>query len=210
MDFHKILSTLTALEGAPSGKKTIKESIEIRADGPEAMTLLGHPEASTASAPPEDDFGLGNDGIGGTDLGDIASAAVGADPATDVAVDVVGDEGGDETSIGDLQRLSGLEPSMEEEADPVYANSPDEDIKPLAAAIPSGDDLHKQKRGYASSALGDNPRSVNALEAKLTKSLRDYLSEAEDKEEKTYGKDKNKVGKPAKGVDDNKLRATKG
>lgn len=181
MDFHKILSTLTALERDPSVKKRqIGESVEIRADGPEAMALLGHPDAGSSSMTPpmDDDFGLGHDGIGGNDLDDIAGDAVG-DPATDVAIDVVGDEG-DDTSIGDLQKLSGIDAPMEE-ADPVYANSPETDVKPLDAAIPSGNDLHQQKRGYASTALGDNPRSVKALESKLLKSYRDYLKESEAK-----------------------------
>lgn len=179
MDFHKILSKLSALEGAPS-TKALRESVEIRADGPEAMALLGHPEAGGSSSlpPPGDDFGFGNDGIGSNDLDDMADAALGGDTATDIAIDTVGNEGGD-TSIGDLQRLSGLEPSMEEEADLLYANSPEEDIKPLAAAIPSGNDMHKEKGAYRSTALGDNPRAVTALENKLLQQWRAYLNESD-------------------------------
>ena len=203
MNFHKILSKLTALEG-PSVKRTIRESVEIKADGIEAMTLLGHP--NVALPQPADDFGMADEFD--APMADEFDAPMAAP---------------DDMSMDELQRLSGIDP-VEEEVDTLYANTPDEDIKPLSAAFPSGNDLHREKKSYRASALGDNPSAVATLEEKLMKSLQEYLreSESDDEDDKrnslrpgidhdvTYGKDKNKVGKPAKGVDDNKLRATKG
>lgn len=176
MDFHKILSRLTALEGASS--KKLNESIEIHADGAEAMALLGHADAGISSPDPiapVDDFGMGDDdGIGALDA-PMDEPEMGPPDLTSA---VPGDEGSG-ADISDLQRLSGIEPEVAEEA--VYANTPDEDIMPLAAAIPSGNDMHKEKGSWLKASGGDNPRGVVAsLESKLMKSLKDYLKESED------------------------------
>ena len=56
-------------------------------------------------------------------------------------------------------------PAMEEEAEEAveeeYANEPDEEYHGLDAAIPSGDDLHKEKGAYPATAGGDNPMAID-------------------------------------------------
>ena len=57
-------------------------------------------------------------------------------------------------------------PAMEEvpEEEPVeeeYANEPDEEYQGIEAAIPSGDDLHKEKGAYPATAGGDNPMAID-------------------------------------------------
>ena len=42
-----------------------------------------------------------------------------------------------------------------------YANEPDEEIQGIEAAIPSGDDLHKEKGAYPATAGGDNPMAID-------------------------------------------------
>lgn len=42
-----------------------------------------------------------------------------------------------------------------------YANEPDEEYQGLDAAIPSGDDLHKEKGAYPATAGGDNPMAID-------------------------------------------------
>lgn len=61
----------------------------------------------------------------------------------------------------------------EEDRDPTYANTPDETISSMDAAIPSGDDLHREKKmtkhGYQQ---GDNPLAmaeVKSIEGRLAK-----------------------------------------
>jgi hypothetical protein len=49
------------------------------------------------------------------------------------------------------------------------ANSPDEQIAGLDAAIPSGDDLHKQKGTYKPVSGGDNPMALEQLKADLSR-----------------------------------------
>jgi hypothetical protein len=49
------------------------------------------------------------------------------------------------------------------------ANAPDEQIAGLDAAIPSGDDLHKEKGAYKKVAGGDNPMALEQLKADLSK-----------------------------------------
>jgi hypothetical protein len=53
-----------------------------------------------------------------------------------------------------------IEP-VEEERDIEYANTPNEKIGPVSAAIPSGDDMHKSKQSYSDKPYrGDNPMAV--------------------------------------------------
>ena len=53
------------------------------------------------------------------------------------------------------------EMGIEEERDIEHANTPNEKIAPLGAAIPSGDDLHRAKDSYSDKPFrGDNPMSV--------------------------------------------------
>ena len=42
-----------------------------------------------------------------------------------------------------------------------YANEPDEEYQGIEAAIPSGDDLHKEKGAYPATAGGDNPMAID-------------------------------------------------
>ena len=59
-----------------------------------------------------------------------------------------------------------IEVEVDEERDPEYVNSPREQVAPVSAAIPSGNDLHGAKRAYKISQPGDNPMAV--AEAKDT------------------------------------------
>jgi hypothetical protein len=53
-----------------------------------------------------------------------------------------------------------MEIEVDEERDPEYVNSPREQVAPVSAAIPSGNDLHGAKRAYKISQPGDNPMAV--------------------------------------------------
>ncbi len=62
--------------------------------------------------------------------------------------------------------------------DEAWENEPDEEVKDLDAAIPSGDDLHKRKGTYPKVAGGDNPMQrmegqelVDAIRESLEKEL---------------------------------------
>lgn len=56
----------------------------------------------------------------------------------------------------------------EADRDPTYANSPDEEIADMDAAVPSGTDMHREKDGWRAAAGADNPM-VAAMEGKLRK-----------------------------------------
>lgn len=63
---------------------------------------------------------------------------------------------------------------LEKEA---WDNEPDEEYDDISASIPSGDDLHKQKKGYPAAAGGDNPRAIESQELrnKIKESLQAQL-----------------------------------
>ena len=54
-----------------------------------------------------------------------------------------------------------MEEEAEEEVEEEYANEPDEEVQDLEAAIPSGDDLHREKGAYPATAGGDNPMAID-------------------------------------------------
>lgn len=56
-----------------------------------------------------------------------------------------------------------------EERDIEHANTPDEHVEPMQAAVPSGTDLHKEKGAYKATAGGDNAMAVESLAGKLAK-----------------------------------------
>lgn len=68
---------------------------------------------------------------------------------------------------------SGLEMEVEAEEDPVYVNSPDEKVSDISSAVPSGNDLHKEKDQFKHNYRGgDNPMAMEEiakLEGKLKK-----------------------------------------
>jgi hypothetical protein len=55
---------------------------------------------------------------------------------------------GESSSLNDIRRLSGLaeEEELAEERDIEWDNTPEEDVAPISASIPSGTDLHKSKK----------------------------------------------------------------
>lgn len=55
-----------------------------------------------------------------------------------------------------------------------YANSPDEVIAPMGAAMPGGDDLHKPKGAYPKAAGGDNPMALEQLKNRLNSLYEKY------------------------------------
>jgi hypothetical protein len=56
----------------------------------------------------------------------------------------------------------------EADRDPTYANSPDEMVADMDAAVPSGNDMHREKDSWRAAAGADNPMVV-AMEGKLRK-----------------------------------------
>jgi len=81
-----------------------------------------------------------------------------------------------------MLKLAGMpheQPAMEER-DIEYANTPDEHVKPFAAAVPAGNDLHKAKGAYRAAAGGDNPMAMeelNKLEGKLKSMYESLLAQ---------------------------------
>lgn len=55
-----------------------------------------------------------------------------------------------------------------------YANSPDQIVAPMSAAIPGGDDLHKPKGAYPKAAGGDNPMALEELKTRLNSLYQEY------------------------------------
>lgn len=49
------------------------------------------------------------------------------------------------------------------------ANTPDEQVADISAAVPNGDDLHKEKGAYKATAGGNNPMALEQLKADLSK-----------------------------------------
>lgn len=91
------------------------------------------------------------------------------------------EKGADDHSHGDMPDMPGMlgrggdddpepmklimkkEPVLGDE----YANSPDELVAPMGAAVPGGDDLHKPKGAYPKAAGGDNPMALEQLKSRL-------------------------------------------
>lgn len=75
----------------------------------------------------------------------------------------------DQAEPGTKEVMSDVADEIEDMADELadknkkeeeYANSPDEKIADTDAAIPSGDDLHKEKDAYPKASGGDNPMKL--------------------------------------------------
>lgn len=64
----------------------------------------------------------------------------------------------------------------EADRDPAYSNTPDETTSDMSAAIPSGNDMHRQKEGWRAAAGADNPM-VAAMEGKLSKMFESMTKE---------------------------------
>lgn len=92
-----------------------------------------------------------------------------------IAIQADGDEA---MALLDMLKLAGRpEPQTvtmggcgmtEADRDPTYANSPDEQIADMDAAVPSGNDMHREKEGWRAAAGADNPM-IAAMEGKLRK-----------------------------------------
>jgi hypothetical protein len=61
-----------------------------------------------------------------------------------------------------------------------FGNTPDgasgPEIKPLSAAVPNGDDLHRKKKQYPATQPGDNPMAVESIKAQLEALLAEIKS----------------------------------
>lgn len=64
----------------------------------------------------------------------------------------------------------------EEDNDPTYANTPDEEVADMSAATPSGNDMHAPKDSWRAAAGADNPM-IAAMEGKLKKMFEDISKE---------------------------------
>ena len=78
----------------------------------------------------------------------------------------------------------GMEEDLEEERDVEYANTPDEQVAPVSAAVPSGSDLHREKKAHPKVAGGDNPMALEEenLEESLWDEYQNILSEVKKDE----------------------------
>lgn len=64
----------------------------------------------------------------------------------------------------------------EEDNDPSYANTPDEEVADMSAATPSGNDMHATKDAWRAAAGADNPM-IAAMEGKLRKMFEEISKE---------------------------------
>lgn len=74
-----------------------------------------------------------------------------------------------------------IDPTQDDEAEEEsFGNSPEgasgPEIKPLSAAIPNGDDLHRKKKQYPATQPGDNPMAVESIKAQLEALLAEIKS----------------------------------
>lgn len=72
---------------------------------------------------------------------------------------------------GDNQPDLALMPKEEDDMEEEYANEPEEEYGALDDVIPSGDDLHKKKKGFSATAGGDNPMAVESIKERLYRAL---------------------------------------
>ena len=95
---------------------------------------------------------------------------------------VIQADGEEAAALLGMLKLAGMpheQPAMEER-DIENANTPDEHVKPFAAAVPAGNDLHKAKGAYRAAAGGDNPMAMeelNKLEGKLKSMYESLLAQ---------------------------------
>lgn len=59
----------------------------------------------------------------------------------------------------------------EEDVGEEWDNAPDEEYSDMSDAVPSGDDLHKQKKMYAKAGDGDNAMAVESIKERLWAAL---------------------------------------
>lgn len=95
---------------------------------------------------------------------------------------VVQADGDEAAALVGILKLAGMQPKADEpmeeaDRDPAYANTPDEKVREVGAAVPAGDDLHKQKGAYKAAAGGDNAMAVESLEGKLAKMFESMAQE---------------------------------
>lgn len=92
-----------------------------------------------------------------SDVKSLAPSDSGDEPAPKKEMQAVADE------------VKGLASELaKENENEGYANSPDEQVADADAAVPSGDDLHKQKKSYSDKPFrGDNPMAVEQLKQDL-------------------------------------------
>ena len=78
----------------------------------------------------------------------------------------------------------GMEEDLEEEREVEYANTPDEQVAPVSAAVPSGSDLHREKKAHPKVAGGDNPMALEEenLEESLWSDYQNAISEVKKDE----------------------------
>ena len=83
---------------------------------------------------------------------------------------------------------------MDDEAVAEYDNEPEEEYKAIDDVINSGDDLHRSKKAYAATQLGDNPMNVEDEEDSLEDNIREELYKAiQEKMAEGRGRGKKKV-----------------
>lgn len=104
------------------------------------------------------------------------------------------------------------EEKMDKEKEEAWDNEPDEEYDDMSASIPSGDDLHKKKKGYPAVNGGDNPRAIESkdLRGQIKEALWKALSEAKKEDvQTTEGRGRGKTLKASRGEKLNASRGTK-
>jgi hypothetical protein len=82
-------------------------------------------------------------------------------------INVTVNASGEQDALKLMMKLAGVqavavqaEEAIEEEREVEYDNTPDEQVAPVSASIPSGTDLHKSKKSYPKVAGADNPMAL--------------------------------------------------
>jgi hypothetical protein len=113
------------------------------------------------------------------------------DKKVDEAIAIQAD-GNEAMALLDILKLAGRpEPQpmtmggcgmTEADRDPTYANSPDEMVADMDAAVPSGNDMHREKDSWRAAAGADNPM-IAQMEGKLAKMFESLSKEDDDEDD---------------------------
>lgn len=141
-ELDQLKAALSAVDHLWGGKKKTQESV-VAECGPMGMSMSSPAQQDSVTM----NVSMNGSGAGGIRdlmkiLSNIQSPDTDVDAGADIAVKV--------------KKEPGFDFMSKEE----YANSPDEQYGDMSDAIPSGNDLHKEKGAYPKAAGGDNPMAL--------------------------------------------------
>lgn len=97
-----------------------------------------------------------------------------------------GEEGGEEPAPkGEMKQVADEVRGMAD----TLANAPDEKYSDVDAAVPSGDDMHREKQQYKRAQPGDNPMATETIKSDLMKLYHQIKEAKEKKANKDYDGD---------------------